>query len=89
LTPAPDNALEQTTNSSRVLHLPDRRQLWNYENAVSAYEEGTYEEDLFASLTAYYRSLLNCPGGILWAERGELPLREQTKRYLQADQADE
>lgn len=58
------------------------RQLWNYENAVSAFEEGTYEEDLFTSLTAYYQFLLDCPGGDLWIERGDLPLREQTKKHL-------
>ena len=58
------------------------RQIWNYENAVSAYEEGTYEEELFQGLSEYYVFLLDCHGGKLWIERGDLPLREQTRKYL-------
>lgn len=58
------------------------RQIWNYENAVSAYEEGTYEDELFQGLSAYYASLLNCPGGELWLERGDLPLSKKSRAHL-------
>ena len=75
---------ELTPNDLETFFLFMTRQIWNYENAVSAYEEGTYEEELFQILSEYYRSILLCPGGTLWMKKGDLPMREQTRSYLGA-----
>ena len=58
------------------------RQLWNYENSVSAYHDGTYEKELFDNLSAAYGAVASTPGGLLYLEKGDLALTDKAKEYL-------
>jgi hypothetical protein len=73
---------ELTSDELETFFMFMTRQIFNYENAVSAYEEGTYEEDLFMSQSTYYGSLINTPGGRLWLDKGDMPVREKSRKYL-------
>ena len=58
------------------------RQLFNFETAITAYEEGAYDAKLFESWLTLWALLINSSGGQLWLERGGFPVTDRAKKYL-------
>ena len=58
------------------------RQLFNYETAIFAYEEGAYDEDLFATNTTLFKALIHSSGGQFWVKNEGFPLTDRARRYL-------
>ena len=58
------------------------RQLFNYETAIVAYEEGAYDEDLFATNTTLFKTLIHSSGGQCWVKNEGFPLTDRARRYL-------
>lgn len=58
------------------------RQLFNYETAIVAYEEGAYDDDLFATNTTLFKTLIHSSGGQYWVKNEGFPLTDRARKYL-------
>ena len=87
-----DHSRIWNTSLTKVASLPEEdlgvfllffdRQLFNYETAIVAYEEGAFDEDLFATNTTLFRALIHSSGGKYWVKNEGFPLTDRARRYL-------
>lgn len=58
------------------------RQLFNYETAIVAFEEGAYDKELFESYSGLLRTLIHSSGGKYWLTNEGFPITDRAKRHL-------